>query len=295
LPVSEPGAIRILAPASSANLGPGFDCLAVALELRNEVEIRRTGGEAPVLHVDGEGEEEHVAFDEHLFVRAFRHGGGDPAGLEFRLRNRVPFARGLGSSAATIAAGLVAAEALGEASERDLLGPAFELEGHPDNVAAALNGGLTLAWTGAGGPRAVGFGPPDVTFVLVVPDEPLSTAEARAALPATVPHADAVHTAARAALLIAALAGGHDELLSEALDDRLHEPYRAPLVPLLANVREQLAGRAYGATLSGAGPSVLVWCPAGAEGEIASSLQLSGARAMPVQPAQHGTYVEAIG
>jgi homoserine kinase len=292
--VSEPGAIRVSAPASSANLGPGFDCLAVALELRNEVEIRRAAGDEPVLHVEGEGADEQVAFDDHLFVRAFRHGGGDPRGLEFRLRNRVPFARGLGSSAATITAGLVAAEAWTGGGERDLLGPAVELEGHPDNVAAALNGGLTLAWTGADGPRAIGFGPPDVTFVLIIPDAKLSTAKARAALPATVPHADAVHTAARAALLVAALAGGYDQLLSEALDDRLHEPYRAPLVPLLGAVREQLAGVAYGATLSGAGPSVLVWCPAGTEGDVAASLELPGARAVPLQAAEHGTYAEPL-
>jgi homoserine kinase len=292
--VSEPGAIRVSAPASSANLGPGFDCLAVALELRNEVEIRRSGGDEPVLHVEGEGAEEPVPFEEHLFVRAFRHGGGDPGGLEFRLRNRVPFARGLGSSAATIAAGLVAAEAWTGAGERDLLGPAVELEGHPDNVAAALNGGLTLAWFGPDGPRAIGFGQPDVTFVLVVPEDRLSTAAARAALPAIVPHADAVHTASRAALLVAALAGGFEELLPDALDDRLHEPYRAPLAPLLAAVRDQLSGGAYGATLSGAGPSVLVWCPAGTEGDVAASLELPRARALPLQAAEHGTYAEQL-
>jgi homoserine kinase len=292
--VSEPGAIRVSAPASSANLGPGFDCLAVALDLWNDVEIRRAGGDSPVLVVEGEGAEEDVPFEEHLFVRAFRHGGGDPAGLEFRLRNRVPFARGLGSSAATIAAGLVAAEAWNGGGERDLLGLAVELEGHPDNVAAALNGGLTLAWTAGGGPRAIGFGPPDVSFVVVIPDERLSTAKAREALPDSVPHADAVHTAARAALLVAALAGGHDDLLSEALDDRLHEPYRAPLVPLLGAVRERLPEEAYGATLSGAGPSVLVWCAAGAERDVAGSLELPGARAVPLRAAEHGAYAEPV-
>ena len=157
-------------------------------------------------------------------VRAFVAAGGDPAGLRFRMRNAVPFARGLGSSAATIAAGLAAADAWNDRPPRDLLGLAAEIEGHPDNVAAALNGGLTLAWAGVDGPAAIGFGVPEAGFVVVVPEQRLSTAEARGLLPAQVPHADAVHTAARAALLVAALGSGDQELLREALDDRLHEP-----------------------------------------------------------------------
>jgi homoserine kinase len=274
-------ALRVSAPASSANLGPGFDCLALALELRNEVEITRGASAGPVVRISGEGAGETSTGVDNLFLRAFQRGGADVDGLEFTMTNRVPFARGLGSSAATIAAGLVAAQAWTGSDESDLLGLAAEIEGHPDNVAAALNGGLTLAWSNGDGVSAIGFGEPDVAFVAMVADAQLSTTQARAALPAQVPHADAVHTAARAALLVAAIGSGDNELLRDALDDRLHEPYRAPLVPLLGAVRERLQGRSevYGSTLSGAGPTVLVWCRPDSEESVAESLSaLAGAK-----------------
>jgi homoserine kinase len=175
-----------------------------------------------------------------------------------------------------------------------MLGLAAEIEGHPDNVAAALNGGLTLAWSNEDGVSAIGFGEPDVAFVAVVSEVGLSTAEARAALPAQVPHADAVHTAARAALLVAAIGSGDCELLRDALDDRLHEPYRAPLVPLLAAVRTVVHGLddVYGVTISGAGPTVLVWCQPGAQ-ESVSELRspLSGAVPMVVAAAPQGAMI----
>jgi homoserine kinase len=286
--------LRVSAPASSANLGPGFDCFAVALELRNEVEIRRASGTETVVRIAGEGVGEAPYGPDNLFVRAFQLGGGDAAGLEFTMTNRLPFARGLGSSAATIAAGLVAAEAWTGAADADLLALAAEIEGHPDNVAAALNGGLTMAWLGAEGVSAIGFGQPEAGFVAVIPEARLSTAEARAALPSQVPHADAVHTAARAALLVAAIGSGDGELLRDALDDRLHEPYRAPLVPLLAAVRERLAGEheVYGATISGAGPTVLVWCQPGAEQSVVERLgSLTGATARVMAVATVGATV----
>ena len=210
------------------------------------------------------------------------------------MTNRAPFARGLGSSAATIAAGLVAAQAWTGADETDLLGLAAEIEGHPDNVAAALNGGLTLAWSNDDGVSAIGFGEPDVAFVAMVADTQLSTTQARAALPGQVPHADAVHTAARAALLVAAIGSGDNELLRDALDDRLHEPYRAPLVPLLAAVRERAQGRSevYGATLSGAGPTVLIWCQPGTEdgvvGVAVPSRWRNGHQVVADQPGSRG-------
>jgi homoserine kinase len=289
-----PESLRVTAPASSANLGPGFDCLAVALELRNEVDLRRSGdGEVRVV-ASGEGGDRAGGRD-NLFVRAFEHGGGDPAGIEFTMINRIPFARGLGSSAATIAAGLIAAEAWLGREQGDLLGPATELEGHPDNVAAALNGGVTLAWIGEDGPAAIGFGDPGVEFVVVVAAQELATEAARAALPESVPHADATHTAARAALLVAALAAGDSELIGEALDDRLHEPYRAPLVPLLGAVREQIDGLhgALGATISGAGPSVLVWCEPEHAEQVAAELDgLRGAQARALEVADEGVTVE---
>jgi homoserine kinase len=289
-----PERLLVSAPASSANLGPGFDCMALALELRNEVEVTSAGGGGPPgVIIQGEGADEAPAGVDNLFVRAFAAAGGDPAGMRFDMRNAVPFARGLGSSAATIAAGLAAADAWNGRHGRDLLGLACELEGHPDNVAAALNGGLTLAWTGGGGVSAIGFGVPAAAFVAVVPDERLSTEQARAALPEQVPFGDAVHTAARAALLVAALAGDDPALLRDALDDRLHEPYRAPLAPALAAVRERVSGldEVYGATLSGAGPSVLVWCEPGAEQRVAEQLALPGASAWPLRVADRGVIV----
>jgi len=281
--------LRVTAPASSANLGPGFDSMALALDLRNEVVIEPADGVAVQVEVTGEGVDEAPSGRDNLFLRAFTAAGGDPAGLRFRMRNRVPFARGLGSSAATIVAGLAAADAWSEHPRRDLLGLAAELEGHADNVAAALNGGLTLAWSGPRGPSA-----PDVAFVVVVPEQRLSTAAARAALPAEVPHADAVHTATRAALLVAAIGSADPDLLRDALDDRLHEPYRASLAPLLASVREQVAGNAavYGATLSGAGPSVLVWCEPEEGDRVAAELDVPGAAARPIEVAEYGVSID---
>ncbi|HVG88375.1 MAG TPA: hypothetical protein VM823_05330 [Gaiellales bacterium] len=203
-----PDRLVVTAPASSANLGPGFDCMAIALDLRNRVELRRQGDAQVVVESEGEGAGEAPGGPDNLFVRAFEAAGADSRGLTVRMTNRIPFARGLGSSAATIAAGLVAGRAWAGAGEDDLLSLATALEGHPDNVAAALNGGVTLAWTTDGVPAAVGLGDPGFELVAVVPSQQLSTAAARAALPASVPHADAVHTAARAALLVAALGWG---------------------------------------------------------------------------------------
>jgi homoserine kinase len=142
---------------------------------------------------------------------------------------------------------------------------------------------------------AIGFGVPEAGFVTVVPEQRLSTAQARAALPDHVPRADAVHTVARAALLVAALGSGDTDLLRDALDDRLHEPYRAPLVPLLGSVRERVAGEraVLGTTLSGAGPSVLVWCLPGAEQGVAGRLaELSGASARAVAVAEQGVRID---
>src|SRR5207248_1405305 len=144
------------------------------------VEIARAPGSETVVRISGEGADEAPAGADNLFVRAFERGGGIAAGLEFTMTNRVPFARGLGSSAATIAAALVAARAWTGDEEGDLLALAAEIEGHPDNVAAALNGGLTLAWSNDDGVSAIGFGEPDVAFVAIVPEARLSTVEARA-------------------------------------------------------------------------------------------------------------------
>jgi homoserine kinase len=284
--------MRVSAPASAANLGPGFDCLAVALDLRNEVAIgpSQTGGVEVV--VEGEGARAASRGPDNLFVRAFAAAGGDPSGLRFEMRNRIPFYRGLGSSAATISAGIAAGLAW-SGREADPLPAAVELEGHPDNVAAAILGGLTLAWTAASGPAAVRLrGECPADFVVAVPDDELPTKLAREALPESIAHTDAAYTIARAALLVAALQSGRPELLSEALDDRLHEPYRAPFVPLLGAVRDRLGSLpAYGATISGAGPSVLIWCERGAGGVVAEALAGVAPRVVPLAVAEAGVEI----
>ena len=237
----------VRAPATSANLGPGFDCAAVALALWNELEV--TPGEGVV--VEGEGAGELPADGSNLAVRAFALRA-DPAGRRFRFRNRIPLERGLGSSAAAIALGLAAAAPGAPAEE--LLAAGGELEGHADNLAAALVGGVTLTVDGRIARVADRL---PLQPVAVIPRERTSTAASREALPATVAHADAAATAGRAALLGAAVAAGDAALFAAALHDRLHEPYRPSAV--LEAVRADPPAGARGATLSGSGPTVLVW------------------------------------
>jgi homoserine kinase len=234
--------VRVRAPASTANLGPGFDCAAVALDLWNELEL-------------SEGDD--GADPEHLGVRAFSLLAS-PAGWQFAFTTQIPRERGLGSSASIIALGLVAACTVsGRAVDaEELLAIGVGLEGHADNLAATLAGGVCLTW--AGNVARVAERPPAVPIVLV-PDGTVSTAAARASLPEQVAHADAAFTTARAVVLGAALATGSAELFAEALEDRLHEPHRAANVPLLEGVRADLPSGALGATISGSGPTVVVW------------------------------------
>ncbi|CAN5756673.1 homoserine kinase [soil metagenome] len=268
--------VAVRTPASSANLGPGFDSFGLALALHDDVEVAVTPAG---LHVDvaGEGAHEVPRDEQHLVVRAARATfdalGKQPPGLRLRCRNRVPHGRGLGSSAAAIVAGVVAARALVENSEPGAgagldadaaLLLAAELEGHPDNVAAALLGGCTLAWTEQAGARAIRLDPV-VSAVVLVPARPLSTELARGLLPAQVPHRAAVANSARAALLTVAMTTRPDLLLA-ATEDLLHQDYREPAMPAsLALVRRlRTAGRA--AVVSGAGPAVLVLVAATAAG-----------------------------
>jgi len=257
--------VTISAPASSANLGPGYDCLAVALPLRTELVVERSVGGLTV-QVAGEGAEELVCDGGNLVVRAFEAAFGQPAeGLSFALHNHIPLRAGAGSSSAAIVAGCAAGLALrlGRApAPDDVLPYAVALEGHPDNVAAAILGGFTVAADGQP-PVAHRIEPPaGLSFVLVTPGARLSTADARALLPGDVPLPDAVHNIQHSALLVCALRDGRLDLLSNALDDRLHERHRARLVPLLVELRGRAAGLGcYGVTLSGAGPSVLMWTP----------------------------------
>ena len=237
-------------PASSANLGPGFDTFAAALALHLELEVEETGTFAVETTLE-------VPLDRsNLVVRAFERLA--PAdGLTFRIRSAVPLSRGLGSSAAAIVAGLMAADHLYEL-DADLLALATELEGHPDNVAAALYGGFVLCADGG----AVRVDPPaGIEAIVVVPRDEQETEAARAALPATVPLEDAVFNTAHGALLMLGLAQGDWELVARGLADRLHQHYREPLYPRsMELLRDAHVLGALGATISGAGPSVLVWC-----------------------------------
>lgn len=237
----------VRAPATSANLGPGFDCAGVALGLWNELEV--TEGEGVI--VEGEGAGELPEDAGNLAVRAFALLA-DPSGKRFRFTNRIPLERGLGSSAAAIALGLAAAAPA--APEEELLAAGLTLESHADNLAAALVGGVTLTWDGRIARIASAL---PLQPVAVVPRTRTATEASRAALPASVPHEDAAATVARAALLGAGAATGDAVLFGAALDDRLHEPYR-PSATLDA-LRAELPPGAAGATLSGSGPTVIVW------------------------------------
>ena len=233
--------VKTVAPATTANLGPGFDCAAVALDLWNEVEVT-DGAETP-------------PDPTHIGIRAFGLVAS-PEGLTFEWTDRIPRARGLGSSAATIALGMVAATkwAGQDLPLEDLLARGGPLEGHSDNLAACLAGGACLTWNGRIARLADTF---PLTPVAIVPRNHLTTAEARLALPPQVPHGDASFTVARAALLGAGMAQGDRGLLAAAFDDRLHEPYRPS--PLLDAIRAELPRGAVGATLSGSGPTVIAW------------------------------------
>jgi homoserine kinase len=231
--------LRVRAPASTANLGAGFDCAGAALDLWNEVVVHEGGGPADT---------------GHLGVRAFSLLA-EPDGFSFEWTDRIPRERGLGSSASVIALGLVAAAAtLGKEPDlQELLVLGAELEGHADNLAAALAGGVCL--TVEGRIERIADEAP-ATPVAIVPDEAVNTSESRGRLPAEIPLGDAAFSAARAALLGAGLVAGSEELFAAALDDRLHEPYRSPF---LREVRRTLPDGALGATLSGSGPTVIVW------------------------------------
>ncbi len=236
-------------PASSANLGPGYDVLAAALGLHMELEVEETGRFEVVTDLD-------IARDRrNLAVRAFErlHPADD---FRFTIRSSIPLSGGLGSSAAAIVAGLVAADHLFEL-DADVLSLAAEQEGHADNVAAALLGGFVV-WTDG---KATRFDvPAGLEAVLVVPEEAVHTSHARAAIPPVVPIADAAFNVGHAALLVLGLARGEWDLVARGLRDRLHQPARAHLFPRSMEIvaaAEDLG--ALGATVSGAGPSVLVW------------------------------------
>ncbi len=253
----------IRVPASSANLGPGFDVLAAALALSLEVEVEETGRFA--VHTDLAVRRDRG----NLTVRAFErlHPADD---FEFTVRSKIPLSGGLGSSAAAVVAGLMAADHMFEL-DADLLALATEIEGHPDNAAAALEGGFVIAGQG----RVDRFDAPlGLEALLVVPASPVRTAAARAALGPEVPRADAVYNVGAVARLTLGLAQGDFELITAGLTDQLHQPARAHLYPRSADlVARAGALGALGATISGAGPTVLVWTQVQSTGSVFEALR----------------------
>jgi homoserine kinase len=250
-------------PASSANLGPGFDAFAAALSLHMELEVEETGTFAVETDLQ-------IATDRrNLAVRGFERLHA-PDRFTFRIKSNIPLSGGLGTSAAAYVAGLMAADHLFEL-DANLLALGSQLEGHPDNVAAALYGGFVICADG----RAARFDvPAGLEAVLVVPHEPVRTKEARAALPDAVPMADAVFNVGHASLLTLGLARGEWDLVADGLADRLHQPHRAHLYPRSAHLVEHARELgALGATISGAGPTVLVWCHLEQTGGVVSALR----------------------
>lgn len=251
--------LRIHAPATSANLGPGFDALALALDLTNEVIVTRRPGPLEV-HVTGEGAGELPESIDNLVCQAMLQGLDSLDGLIIECNNKIPLGSGLGSSAAAACAGLAAANAIGACrwAPDEMLRRASEIEGHADNAGACIFGGIVAVGPG---PRAVQFPmPEDLLFVTVVPKMRVSTTDARGALPSTVSHADAADTLARAIVLALTLERGEFDDLPMLLQDRLHEPYRAPLVPGIEVLRNLCGeGGCLGVTISGSGPTMLLW------------------------------------
>ena len=260
--------VAVRVPASTANMGPGFDSFGMAFRYYDEVEVRPVAGPTRV-EVTGVGEGKVPTDDSNLVVRALRVGletaGAPQAGFEMRCVNRIPHGGGMGSSASAAVAGLMLARGLINEPEaldgETVFALATEFEGHPDNVAPAVFGGATVAWVdGEGAPRCAPM-PVDATLpvsLLVPPDTTrLSTEEARKVLPETVPRADALFNTSRAAVLMLALAGRPD-LLMAGTQDRLHQDYRRGVLPASTQVMDALRKQGYPAVISGAGPTVLV-------------------------------------
>ena len=267
---------QISVPASSANIGPGFDCFGIALELRDRYAAQVLDEPTFDVDVSGEGADEVKKDAKNLVIKAMMHGfehmGSKPRGIALRALNAIPHGRGLGSSASAIVGGLALARSLvltGEQymSDDDLITLATELEGHPDNVASAFYGGATIAWVEnsidqSGSTKSVGRAvslkvDDRIKALLLVPDNQLSTAKARKLLPETISHQDAVLNSSRTALLVHALAERPD-LLFTATQDLLHQSYRSSAMPKTISLVEKLRGAGLAAVVSGAGPSVMV-------------------------------------
>ena len=308
-PHSASSRVRIRVPATSANLGPGFDSLGLALDLWNEIALQI--GPADLCQARGEGAQSLPQNGPNIIHRAahqtFEKLEIAVAGVELELENAIPFARGLGSSSAAIAGGIFAANQLARRdfgrflSAAQCLDLATSIEGHPDNVAPALNGALVICATRDDG--KVASVAPQIArfpqFCLWIPDTQLETKKARAALPETYARADAVFNLSRAALLVAALIEGDFSVLGEALRDKIHQDFRAPLIQgwEILHKSAQNAG-ALGVTLSGAGPTLLGWCETAANAvQLESAWQKSarenelGGRVLRVKPSEKGAHL----
>ena len=268
--------VTIQVPATSANCGPGFDTLGLAVNLYNEATYEITDTKGFQLEVEGEGAEYLKPFGRNLaffsFLRVWNElMDGKRIGLKVKMLNRIPMSRGLGSSSSAIVGGLYAANYLcgNRLSKDELLGIATEIEGHPDNVAPAIYGGFTISYMEGNDAHSLRLAPAKpLKFIAVVPDSKLATSLARQAIPGTVTHKDAVYNTSRASLLVGSLLSGNYEYLGMALEDKLHQPYRAHLIPGLADVfaAAKEAG-AYNAIISGAGSTVMAYAAADADCE----------------------------
>lgn len=261
--------VTVSVPATSANLGPGFDCLGLALDLRQDVTF--TVQAAAGLRISAVGEDSHkipLTEDNLVFQAAdiiFQHLNWRPPGLHIHQENKIPIGSGLGSSSSAVLAGMFGANALAGSplTSQEILQMATNLEGHPDNVAPAVYGGLVLGIQGSNGLVIERIPIPSLRVVIVLPDYQLLTADARAALPEQIPRQDAIFNASRITLLIHALETADYQKLNVAMQDRLHQPYRIPLIPGMEDAFQAAkdAGAA-GVALSGAGPSLIAFAPA---------------------------------
>ncbi|MDL9937041.1 homoserine kinase [Gordonia sp. ABSL1-1] len=272
IPLPSGLSVRVRVPASSANLGPGFDCLGIALGIYDEVVVETAESDV-VVDVQGEGAADVPRDGTHLvarcLARGLAHAGYYAAGLKLRCVNVIPHSRGLGSSAAAAvsgfaaASGLLAAAGVGTGlSQDELVQLSSEVEGHPDNAAASVLGSAVVTWTdhesGQDFFRARRLSVhPDITATVFIPDTESSTAYTRGLLPADVPRTDAIFNVSRSALAVVALTSDPSSLLA-ATEDRLHQSYRAPAMPQTAELVSALRARGFAATVSGAGPTVLV-------------------------------------
>ena len=287
--------VSVSVPATSANLGPGYDALGLALEIRDHVTAQFTDDKLITVVVTGEGAGKLPTDATHLVAKtiidACKAFGTEVSGLRVECKNAIPQGRGLGSSAGAIVAGLVLASELtyARASEDELLQMANAIEGHPDNVAACLLGAMTIAWLEDDGKaNSVSMNVhPDVSPVLGIPETELDTHKARGLIPESIPHVDAAFNAGRSALLVAAMIGDPDFLL-EATEDKLHQPFRAQAYSESMALVEQLRAAEVAACISGAGPTVIALSTVEQVAQAIEIIAKSGFTAVPVAVSDQG-------